>query len=135
MPYGSGRNFTRKSGGEETSDAYQKAIEQRVQRTLHVTVDRLVEWSKRSDFDTKYLEQDFGRQGGWDPIRVPLGEDRYLRLIGQIDRIDEYTRGWSNLWYGYRLQIGRRPRNGTRCILWPKTAAYDLSIGVRIRLR
>ena len=79
-------------GGEETSDAYQKAIEQRVQRTLHVTVDRLVEWSKRSDFDTKYLEQDFGRQGGWDPIRVPLGEDRYLRLIGQIDRIDEYTR-------------------------------------------
>ena len=79
-------------GGEETSDAYQKAIEQRVQRTLHVTVDRLVEWSKRSDFDTKYLEQDFGRQGVWDPIRVPLGEDRYLRLIGQIDRIDEYTR-------------------------------------------
>ena len=78
--------------GEETSDAYQKAIEQRVQRTLHVTVDRLIEWSKRSDFDTKYLEQDFGRQGGWDPIRVPLGEDRYLRLIGQIDRIDEYTR-------------------------------------------
>ena len=61
-------------GGEETSDAYQKAIEQRVQRTLHVTVDRLVEWSKRSDFDTKYLEQDFGRQGGWDPIRVPLGK-------------------------------------------------------------
>ena len=59
-------------GGEEASDAYQKAIEQRVQRTLHVTVDRLVEWSKRSDFDTKYLEQDFGRQGGWDPIRVPL---------------------------------------------------------------
>ena len=57
-----------------------------------MTVDRLVEWSKRSDFDTKYLEQDFGRQGGWDPIRVPLGEERYLRLIGQIDRIDEYTR-------------------------------------------
>ena len=57
-----------------------------------MTVDRLVEWSKRSDFDTKYLEQDFWPSRGWDPIRVPLGEDRYLRLIGQIDRIDEYTR-------------------------------------------
>ncbi len=86
------RFYKKIRAGEETSDAYQKAIEQRVQRTLHVTVDRLVEWSKRSDFDTKYLEQDFGRQGGWDPIRVPLGENRYLRLIGQIDRIDEYTR-------------------------------------------
>ena len=57
--------------GEETSDAYQKAIEQRVQRTLHVTVDRLIEWSKRSDFDTKYLEQDFGRQGGWGSYSGP----------------------------------------------------------------
>lgn len=53
------------------------------------------------------LEQDFGRQIGWT-IRVPLVEDRYLRLIfGQIDRIDEPYTGWSNLWYGYRL-IGWR---------------------------
>ena len=71
-------------GGEETSDAYQKAIEQRVQRTLHVTVDRLVEWSKRSDFDTKYLEQDFGRQGGWDPIRVPLEKSVIYALSAKL---------------------------------------------------
>ena len=39
-----------------------------------------------------YLEQDFGRPNGWDSIKVSLGEDRYLRLVGQIDRIDEYKR-------------------------------------------
>ena len=27
-----------------------------------------------------------------DSIKVSLGDDRYLRLVGQIDRIDEYTR-------------------------------------------
>ena len=68
-----------------------------------MTVDRLVEWSKRSDLDQKYLEQDFGRQGGWDPIRVPLGEDRYLRLIGQIDRIDEYTKNVQRSTIGGRI--------------------------------
>ena len=43
-------------------------------------------------FDTMYLEQDFGRPNGWDSIKGILGEDRYLRLVGQIDRIDEYNR-------------------------------------------
>ncbi|PQL20242.1 ATP-dependent nuclease subunit B [Veillonella denticariosi JCM 15641] len=76
---------------EDESSAYQEAIEHRVQRTLESTVGRLVEWSKRSDFNTKYLEQNFGLGGGWDSINVPLGADRYLRLVGQIDRIDEYT--------------------------------------------
>ena len=63
-----------------------------VVRTLQKTVSRLVDWSSRSSFDTMYLEQDFGRPNGWDSIKVSLGVARYLRLVGQIDRIDEYKR-------------------------------------------
>ena len=77
---------------EDEKTAYDKAIEERVVRTLQKTVSRLVDWSSRSSFDTMYLEQDFGRPNGWDSIKVSLGEDRYLRLVGQIDRIDEYKR-------------------------------------------
>ena len=75
---------------EDEKTAYDKAIEERVVRTLQKTVSRLVDWSSRSSFDTMYLEQDFGRPNGWESIKVPLGDDRYLRLVGQIDRIDEY---------------------------------------------
>ncbi|MBS5290091.1 MAG: PD-(D/E)XK nuclease family protein, partial [Veillonella sp.] len=77
---------------EDEKTAYDKAIEERVVRTLQKTVSRLVDWSSRSSFDTMYLEQDFGRPNGWDSIKVSLGDDRYLRLVGQIDRIDEYNR-------------------------------------------
>lgn len=52
--------------------AYDKAIEERVVRTLQKTVSRLVDWSSRSSFDTMYLEQDFGRPNGWTLLRYPL---------------------------------------------------------------
>ena len=61
-------------------------------RTLQKTVSRLVDWSSRSSFDTMYLEQDFDVPMDGTLLRYPLGEDRYLRLVGQIDRIDEYNR-------------------------------------------
>ena len=42
---------------EDEKTAYDKAIEERVVRTLQKTVSRLVDWSSRSSFDTMYLEQ------------------------------------------------------------------------------
>ena len=105
-------------GGEETSDAYQKAIEQRVQQTLHVTVDRLVEWSKRSDFDTKYLEQDFGRQGGWDPIQVPL--ERIAIYASSVKlTVSMNIQGMVKPMAWLSITRLAAPCNGPRCILWP----------------
>lgn len=75
---------------EDERSAYEQAIEERIVNTLQKTVSRLVTWSKQSSFNTKFVEQDFGRPGGWKPIKVPIGNDYFLNLIGQIDRIDEY---------------------------------------------
>lgn len=108
---------------EDETTAYQQAIEERIVRTFRKTVSRLVEWSNQSAFDTKYVEQDFGRPNGWDAIKVPIGDDYYLRLVGQIDRIDEYhvdghTQGMiidyksgntsvnaQDIYYGLKLQL------------------------------
>lgn len=77
---------------EDEKTAYEQAIEERISRTLQKTVSRLVDWSSHSQFNTKFLEQDFGRPKGWEPIKVELDNGNYLRLVGQIDRIDEYER-------------------------------------------
>ncbi|WP_251424641.1 PD-(D/E)XK nuclease family protein [Veillonella agrestimuris] len=75
---------------EDERSAYDQAIEDRIVNTLQKTVSRLVTWSKQSSFNTKFVEQDFGRPGSWQSIKVPIGENYSLNLIGQIDRIDEY---------------------------------------------
>ena len=59
-------------------------------QTLKRTVYRLTDWSKKSDFNTVYLEQSFGGYDGWPSIDVALGNNRFLKLRGQIDRVDEY---------------------------------------------
>lgn len=75
---------------KEESDAYQKQVQQRLIQTLKRTVYRLTDWSKKSDFNTVYLEQSFGGYDGWPSIDVALGNNRFLKLCGQIDRVDEY---------------------------------------------
>ena len=134
MPYGSGRNFTRKSGRRGNERCLPKG--NRAACTTNITCDgrppcRVVQtqwfWYKilRARFwPSRRLGSDSGTAWG-RPLFTPHWSNWPCRWI---------YKGWSNLRYGYRLQIGRSPCDGTRCILWTKTAAYDLSIGLRICL-
>ncbi len=74
-------------------DAFYQNIKARLLATLNRTVMRLSEWSSRSRFDMVAVEKDFGRSGeGWEALRIPVTSSVSLRLIGQIDRIDEYRK-------------------------------------------
>ena len=71
--------------------------------------------------------------GGWDPIRVPLGEDRYLRLIGQIDRIDEYTRDGQTYGMVIDYKSGGAHVTAQDVVLWTKTLmTHLLAFGIRL---
>ena len=76
---------------QDESTPYQQHVEQRLVGTLEKTITRLSEWSSKSSFDTVVVEQSFGSYDGWPAIEVPLGNDRYMKLRGQIDRVDEWT--------------------------------------------
>lgn len=76
---------------QETTDAYQQEVEKRLLATLRRTATRLTDWSKHSAFNMVALEQSFGMLDGWHSVNIPLGNERYMRLTGQIDRIDKYT--------------------------------------------
>ncbi len=109
--------------GEE-GNIYEMVLRQRLEDTLRRTVARLSDWSQKSAFDTKYLEQNFG--GGtksWPPVMIPLGGANHIRLQGQLDRVDEWTDGQrtyglvvdyktgnikvsaSEIYYGLKLQL------------------------------
>lgn len=75
----------------DESDAYGDQLMRRLDETLLQTVTRLIDWSKKSKFNTKYLEKNFGRgEGAWHYLQIPLDRGYAMRLEGQIDRIDEY---------------------------------------------
>lgn len=78
--------------GEE-GDVYENVLQQRLESTLKRTVSRLTDWSQKSKFNTRYLEKSFGGYGGaghWPAVQIPLGNESYIQLIGQLDRVDEW---------------------------------------------
>lgn len=84
--------------GEE-GDIYEMVLQQRLEATLRRTVHRLSDWSSKSAFNTRYLEKNFG--GGpssWPAVQIPLGGETYIRLQGQLDRVDEWT--YDGITYG-----------------------------------
>lgn len=110
--------------GEASEAAYNKARHDRLVDTLKATLDRLIEWSQRSQFSTVALEKSFGMNDeDWPAVNVPLSHNRTLKLQGQIDRIDtwrdeeatyglivDYKTGSSSisaseLYYGLKLQL------------------------------
>lgn len=110
--------------GDAFTDAYEEALQQRLEATLQRTVYRLSDWSKRSVFDTVYVEQGFGNgPDSWPAVPIALGGNHYIRLRGQLDRVDEYRIGdtlfglvidyksggaavsASDIYYGLKLQL------------------------------
>lgn len=78
--------------GEE-GDVYETVLRDRLEKTLKRTVNRLSDWSQKSQFDTRYLEKSFGGYGGsdqWPAVQISLGNESYIQLIGQLDRVDEW---------------------------------------------
>lgn len=76
----------------EAGDIYETVLQQRLEATLRRTVQRLSDWSSKSVFNTRYLEKNFG--GGpssWPAVQIPLDDGNYIRLQGQLDRVDEWT--------------------------------------------
>lgn len=109
--------------GEE-GNVYEIVLRQRLEDTLRRTVARLSDWSRKSAFDTKYLEQNFGSgKQSWPPVMIPLGGANHIRLQGQLDRVDEWSDGSrtyglvvdyktgnikvtaSEIYYGLKLQL------------------------------
>lgn len=87
--------------GEE-GDVYETVLQDRLEKTLKRTVNRLSDWSQKSQFNTRYLEKSFGGHGGsgqWPAVQIPLGNESYIQLIGQLDRVDEW-RGEDGKTYG-----------------------------------
>lgn len=76
----------------EAGDIYETVLQQRLEATLRRTIRRLSDWSSKSAFNTRYLEKNFG--GGpssWPAVQIPLDDGNYIRLQGQLDRVDEWT--------------------------------------------
>lgn len=112
--------------GEE-GDVYETVLQQRLESTLKRTVNRLTDWSQKSKFNTRYLEKSFSSYGGaghWPAVKISLGDESYIQLIGQLDRVDEwqdeagktyglvvdYKSGYaevtaSDVYYGLKLQL------------------------------
>lgn len=108
----------------EDENVYEIVLRQRLEDTLRRTVARLSDWSRKSVFDTKYLEQNFGSgRQSWPPVMIPLGGANHIRLQGQLDRVDEWNDGSrtyglvvdyktgnikvtaSEIYYGLKLQL------------------------------
>ncbi|MDY3974466.1 MAG: PD-(D/E)XK nuclease family protein [Veillonella caviae] len=109
--------------GEE-GNIYEIVLRQRLEDTLRRTVARLSDWSQKSAFDTKYLEQNFG--GGaqsWPPVMIPLGGANHIRLQGQLDRVDE----WSDGNHTYGLVVDYKTGN-------IKVTASEIYYGLKLQL-
>lgn len=119
--------YVKKRLNYDNGDAFQSILMGRLESTLERSVKGLVDWSKKSSFTMKLLEQSFGRYDGtsWKPVYIPLGTSggEAIRLQGQIDRIDilsseeaqyvaviDYKTGKagisaSEIFYGLKLQL------------------------------
>lgn len=75
----------------EENSKYQENLYSRLLATLNRTVGRMVDWSSKSLFETRYLEQSFGGHSDWKPLLIDFDEDKAVRLQGQIDRVDIAT--------------------------------------------
>lgn len=108
----------------EDGNIYELVLRQRLEDTLRRTVARLRDWSQKSAFDTKYLEQNFGSgTNSWPPVMIPLGGANYIRLQGQLDRVDE----WSDGQHTYGLVVDYKTGN-------IKVSASEIYYGLKLQL-
>lgn len=108
----------------DESDAYQNNLQIRLLKTLQKTVQRLCDWSRKSRFNTKYLEQSFGSNyQSWKPLYIDVSEHTSIRLEGQIDRIDEYNDGHTT----YRMIIDYKTGGAS-------VSASDIYYGLKLQL-
>ena len=103
--------------------AFDQALQERITRTLYKTVDRLADWSHKSDFNMVAVEQSFGTAEGWPSIPIDLGKNRYLNLTGQIDRIDM----WEDAGVHYGAIIDYKTGNAS-------ISATDVYYGLKYQL-
>lgn len=105
--------------------AYSRNIKERLVKTLEQTIGRLQEWSARSSFSMVALEQSFGsmEKNSWPAVDIPVLDDKYVSLRGQIDRIDVWKTEQEN--YGLIIDY----KSGNQGI-----EAQDVYYGLKLQL-